>query len=290
MDVLRFYLGNRKTRNFVENIENGSLSNDDYRRIIHTVEGSIQLVYMSIPANGIIHMEKHINTSQFIRIEKGEGTVTFVEKQKYRHGKVMLPVEYPIEDGSAVIVPPNTLHFFQNKGSIPMKLYTIYSPPHHPVGLVQHSMKKSLELYDFIDSEYLNHLTLQDITQMKIGSQVKVVVWDRNVEEYGIWENLLKNEEYDAEEFFRWNVYTLTYQGNVKILLKSETSDDIEDNLHVDITAYDVGWKWNPLQDDGSLVIGKIKVPSSSIHPQTRVGFRGPMMLFRHLKGKRVFY
>ena len=37
----------------------------------------------------------------------------------------------------AVIVPAGTWHNLINIGNTPLKLYSVYAPPHHPFGTIQ---------------------------------------------------------------------------------------------------------------------------------------------------------
>jgi mannose-6-phosphate isomerase-like protein (cupin superfamily) len=100
-------------------IENQTLKNKYYRKVIYTTK-NMQLVLMSIPKGEEIGMEKHKNTSQFIRVEGGKG-IAIVGNKKYS-----------LKDGKAVLIPPNKRHNIINTGSKPLKLYSIYSPPEHP--------------------------------------------------------------------------------------------------------------------------------------------------------------
>lgn len=104
------------------NIEKATLENEYYRRVIYTDEYQ-QVVLMSIPVNEDIPLEKHDTTSQFFRIESGKGEIRFGEDERE---------SINIKDGSSVVVPPNRYHHVINTGNTPLKLYTIYSPPHHP--------------------------------------------------------------------------------------------------------------------------------------------------------------
>jgi mannose-6-phosphate isomerase-like protein (cupin superfamily) len=49
-----------------------------------------------------------------------------------------------VEDGSGVIVPAGAEHNVINRGDEPLKLYTLYSPPHHRDGVV-HRTKADAE-------------------------------------------------------------------------------------------------------------------------------------------------
>ena len=105
---------------FVFDIEKATIENTEYRKIIYT--GIIQLVLMSIPVGDDIELEVHPKTDQFLRVEAGQGEVTFGKTEKDR---------FKIKDKSAIIVKKNTYHHVVNTGNSPLKLYTIYSPPEH---------------------------------------------------------------------------------------------------------------------------------------------------------------
>jgi len=99
------------------NLERLTLSNSYYRKVIFTSKQQ-QLVLMKLKPKQEIGSEVHPNTSQFIRVESGNGTA-IISGKKYR-----------LSDGSAVLIPSGKRHniIAGNKG---LKLYTIYSPPEH---------------------------------------------------------------------------------------------------------------------------------------------------------------
>ena len=68
----------------------------------------------------------HPKTDQFFRIEEGEATFIFNEKERH-----------DVRTGEAVIVPAGTYNNVINASSTkPLKLYTVYAPPNHPAGTV----------------------------------------------------------------------------------------------------------------------------------------------------------
>ena len=71
-------------------------------------------------------MEVH-KLDQFFRVEKGTGEA------------ILDGVHTAIKAGFAVLVPAGTNHNIINTGSVPMKLYTLYSPPNHRDGVVHHT-------------------------------------------------------------------------------------------------------------------------------------------------------
>jgi mannose-6-phosphate isomerase-like protein (cupin superfamily) len=120
-------------KGFLTNIEDDTLSNDDYRRVIFTGHHT-QLVLMTLQPGEEIGREKHEGHDQFIRIEAGTGEVLM-------DGRVT-----PIEDGSAFVIPSGVEHNVTNTSADePLRLYTLYSPPEHPDGTVQHTKQDEKE-------------------------------------------------------------------------------------------------------------------------------------------------
>lgn len=117
---------------FVTNIEEKTLSNNYFRQVIFTSQ-HVQLVLMSLKPSEEIGMEVHDITDQFLRIEEGIGKII-------KDGQ-----EQQVKDGDAIIVPAGTHHNLINTSSEkPLKLYTIYSPPHHKNGII-HKTKADAE-------------------------------------------------------------------------------------------------------------------------------------------------
>jgi mannose-6-phosphate isomerase-like protein (cupin superfamily) len=48
----------------------------------------------------------------------------------------MAAYKKPIKPGSGVFIPAGTWHNIVNTGDTPLKLFTVYAPPHHPHGTV----------------------------------------------------------------------------------------------------------------------------------------------------------
>ena len=113
-------------------IEKRTIENTDFRRVLHTGPRN-QLVVMSIQPHDDIGEEVHKDTDQFIRVESGTGKAII-------DGKTT-----PLMDGSAVTVDAGLKHNIINTGSTPLKVYTIYSPPHHPDGTVHKTKSDASE-------------------------------------------------------------------------------------------------------------------------------------------------
>lgn len=114
---------------FVVNIEKVTEQNNTYRTAIWTGE-HLQVTVMSIGVGDDIGLEVHPATDQFIRIEEGQGLVQMGDS------KDRLDFEARAREDYAVMVPAGKWHNITNIGNEPLKIYTIYAPPHHPHGTV----------------------------------------------------------------------------------------------------------------------------------------------------------
>ena len=109
----------------VFHIDDVTVSNGNFRKVIHTAKG-MQLVLMSLLPNEEIGMEVHEHVDQFFRIESGHGLF------------VLGNIGHRVKEGDAFIVDRGTCHNVMNTDdSEPMKLYTVYSPPNHPPHRIQ---------------------------------------------------------------------------------------------------------------------------------------------------------
>jgi mannose-6-phosphate isomerase-like protein (cupin superfamily) len=124
---------------FVGPIEKLTLENTYFRQVLYTGKHA-QLVLMCLKPGEDIGDEVHPNVDQFFRIEKGEAKFVFDEKR-----------ERPAHAGDAVVVPAGTFHNVINTSkSVPLQLYTIYSPPNHPDGTV-HKTKAEAEAAEALE-------------------------------------------------------------------------------------------------------------------------------------------
>lgn len=114
---------------FVVNIEQVAKQNQNYRTALWTGR-YLQLTLMCIPLRGEIGLEVHPDTDQFLRIESGNGKVMMGAS------KNQLTCQRTVGAGCAVLVPAGTWHNIINTGDCPLKIYTIYAPPHHPHGTI----------------------------------------------------------------------------------------------------------------------------------------------------------
>ena len=111
-------------KGYCDDIEKQTTDNTDFRRVLYTGK-KLQLVLMTLQPGDEIGSEVHEDRDQFFRFEEGEGVVVIDGK------------ENAVEDGTGVIVPAGARHNVINRGSAPLKLYTLYGPPEHKDGVVQ---------------------------------------------------------------------------------------------------------------------------------------------------------
>lgn len=121
-------------KGFVTDIEKYTVNNDNFRKVLYTGKNS-QLVLMSLKPGEDIGMETHDDTDQFFRVDAGSGKV------------VINGNETEIKNGSAIVIPQGAKHNVINTGKEYLKLYSIYSPPHHFDGTI-HRTKEEAEASD----------------------------------------------------------------------------------------------------------------------------------------------
>lgn len=114
---------------FAINIEEATKKNDFFRTALWTGE-YLQLTLMSINVGDDIGLEVHQDHDQFIRIEHGQGLVEMGDR------KDQLDYQQNVSDNFAIFIPAGKWHNVTNTGQTPLKLYSIYAPPEHPLGTV----------------------------------------------------------------------------------------------------------------------------------------------------------
>ena len=113
------------------NIEKATLENSNFRKVLYTAK-HCQLVLMNLKPREEIGMEVHKDNDQFFRFEQGQGKC-LIEGN-----------EYQVRNGSAIIIPAGAQHNIINTSSTEeLKMYTIYSPPHHKDGIVRTTKQKA---------------------------------------------------------------------------------------------------------------------------------------------------
>lgn len=114
---------------YVVDIEELTTENKNFRTAEWTGE-FLQMTTMSIEVGGEVGLEIHKDTDQFLRIESGKARVLMGK------AKDNFDFEKEAEDDDAIFIPSGYWHNILNIGEEPLKLYSIYAPPHHPVGTV----------------------------------------------------------------------------------------------------------------------------------------------------------
>ena len=109
-------------------IERDTLDNDNFRKVLFTAP-HLQLVVMALKPGEEIGLETHEHGDQFFRVEAGNGEA------------ILNGETHKLQDGSIVVIPSGVEHNIVNTGEKPLKLYTIYAPPHHLDGTV-HATKE----------------------------------------------------------------------------------------------------------------------------------------------------
>jgi mannose-6-phosphate isomerase-like protein (cupin superfamily) len=130
-------------KGYVANIERLTEYNDKFRHVLYTAKHS-QLTVMHLQPSEDIGEEVH-EVDQFLRIEQGVGRA------------VLDGVEHELSEGSVVIVPAGMRHNILNTSDTkPLKLYTLYCPPHHRDEVVHVTKDKALA-----DSEHFEGKTTE---------------------------------------------------------------------------------------------------------------------------------
>ena len=123
---------------FVININDITKLNRNYRSTLWTGNNT-QITLMNIPVGTDVGLEIHPKVDQILVIVQGVGLVNMgQEKENVTFSK-------QVYDGSIIVVPQNTWHNIINIGTMPLKLYSIYSPPSHKKGTVHKTKADALK-------------------------------------------------------------------------------------------------------------------------------------------------
>lgn len=131
-------------KGFITNIEDATKKNEYFRQVLYTGKNA-QLTIMHLGPQEDIGKEVH-DVDQFLRIEHGKGHA------------VINGVSTNISDGSIIIVPAGAEHnIINDSDSEPLKLYTLYSPPHHRDGVIHKTKEDAL-----VDEEHFDGKTTEE--------------------------------------------------------------------------------------------------------------------------------
>lgn len=122
---------------FTTNIKDVALKNNTFRTALWTGE-YLQTTMMCISVGECIGLECHPDTDQMIIIKQGNAFVQMGNDKNY------LTFERRIGIDFVIFIPAGKWHNITNIGNTPLKLISVYAPPHHPWGTV-HKTKKDAE-------------------------------------------------------------------------------------------------------------------------------------------------
>ncbi len=116
---------------YCTNIEQDTIANEYFRKVLYTGK-HMQLVLMSLEPWEDIWEEIHEGNDQFFRWESWQWLCIIDENR------------YEISDGFVVVIPSGTKHNIINTSDTQdLKMYTIYSPPHHQDGIIRETKKEA---------------------------------------------------------------------------------------------------------------------------------------------------
>ncbi len=116
---------------YVTDLNNVTMRNNNFRTAIWT-GANLQMTLMSINPNQDVGLEVHSDVDQFFYIVNGVALVLMGEEKNslnYRRTAV---------NGNGIFIPAGTWHNVVNAGNVQLKMFTIYAPPEHPMGTVEH--------------------------------------------------------------------------------------------------------------------------------------------------------
>jgi len=123
---------------YVVDIEKITTDNTNFR----TAKWSgkyLQMTLMSIKVGGEVGLEVHPDTDQFLRVEAGQADVVMGPTEDN------LTFQEKAQPDYAIFVPAGTWHNIINTGDEPLKLYSIYAPPHHPHSTVHETFEAAMQ-------------------------------------------------------------------------------------------------------------------------------------------------
>lgn len=115
------------------NIEQKTEQNSNFREVLYTSD-HLQLVLMSLLPGEEIGLETHHENDQFFRVESGNGICVINE------------TTYSLSSWSVLVIPAHAQHNISNTSSTEsLKMYTIYTPPHHKDWIVRTTKQEAID-------------------------------------------------------------------------------------------------------------------------------------------------
>lgn len=121
---------------YVMNVNKAARLNKHFRVAVWTGKCA-QMTLMCIPPKNDIGWEIHNDTDQIIRIEQGKAMVCFGNCKGHSF------YEKEICEDDVVFVPMGTWHNIVNIGDCSLRVSSVYAPPHHPKGTIQHTKEEA---------------------------------------------------------------------------------------------------------------------------------------------------
>ena len=157
-----------------------------------------------------------------------------------------------------------------------------------------------MEMYEWINYYKPYHLTIGDLKKWNPGEIKDVVIFDRNFDDYFIWDELKENKLYTPSYFFKENRHKIRYNGDLTWDIIFHWGDTFCHNVELDIAEkqpvreiFGTDCVWKPLNGEYMIIKTNQK---NSIHwtdfnDETRIGWRGPIMLWKDVKkGEKVYF
>ena len=114
---------------FFVNLPSAARENANFRAALWTGM-HLQMTLMHLPPCSEIGAECHADTDQLIRVEEGCALVRLGSDRDSLNRHLRLC------EGDTIFVPCGTWHNVINVGNCPLKLSSVYAPPHHPAGTI----------------------------------------------------------------------------------------------------------------------------------------------------------
>ena len=125
---------------YVTNVSQMALHNSNFRTTVWTGD-HMQMTLMYLPVQGEIGLENHADTDQMLRVEQGIGVVMMGADKTHPDFR------QSISQGDCIFVPAGSWHNIVNTGRLPLRLSSVYAPPHHPGGTIHRTREEAEHSY-----------------------------------------------------------------------------------------------------------------------------------------------
>lgn len=122
---------------FIIDMQKAARQNDNFRTTLWTGD-HLQVTLMNIPVKGTVGLEVHSDLDQFLRVEEGLGLV------QLGTSKLSMDTQYLVFDNYGIFVPAGIWHNIVNIGNQPLRMTSVYAPPHYEWGTVHPTKADSI--------------------------------------------------------------------------------------------------------------------------------------------------